>query len=99
DLKKMLEELEKMMKEALMKELGLTGNPDNYDLNRLQAQASSQNSSAQDTSSSTDSNSAQTNLTQTDSSLNTFGSSGALTSLASSIKSDITANLSVDKRV
>lgn len=83
DVKQMLEELEKMMKEALMKELGLTGNPDNYDLNKLQAQASSQNSSTQDTAS------VQThsNLTQTDNSL---------TSLASSIKDNIKANLSVD---
>lgn len=70
DTKETIEELEKQMKEALMKELGLAGNPANYDLNKLQAQASSQNSSA-----------------QTDSSL---------TSLASNIKSDIKANLSID---
>ena len=90
DVKKMLEELQKQMKEALMKELGLTGDSTHYDLNELQTlQAQAKNSSTQNIQTSTDSTSAQTpsNLTQTDSSL---------TSLASSIKDNIKSNLSVD---
>lgn len=83
DTKETIEELEKQMKEALMKELKLKDSPKNYDLNELKAEVVAlQNSSAQDVKTSTASTSAQTD--------------SSLTSLASNIKSDIKANLSID---